>query len=366
VLDASIGGTLDTLEQALPPTPFTADLMADLRKAYQPGTGFARACAIWMETVLGPRGLVVFESDDAAAKPLVTSLFTAELASAPRTSQLATGAGQALEALGYHAQVQPAADAAALFTLGESRTAIKIIGGQCQAGAAGPVELDAFVARVRLAPDLVGPSVLLRPLVQDTLFPTVCYVAGPGELAYLAQLKTVYAAHGLPMPLVHTRASGTFLDSNAARFLSRNHLTFDTLQAQDEHALNDLLAAQLPAAVDEASQAAAQAITASLDILATAVVAIDATLEGAVRSASGRMQDDLKKLQGKILQAAKKKDDTLRRQFRHAQVQAFPEGTPQERLIGFVTFLNRVGPGLVDRILADMPPAAGQHWLVTL
>ena len=73
------------------------------------------------------------ESDDAAAKPLVTSLFTAELASAPRTSQLATGAGQALEALGYHAQVQPAADAAALFTLGESRTAIKIIGGQCQA-----------------------------------------------------------------------------------------------------------------------------------------------------------------------------------------------------------------------------------------
>ena len=95
-------------------------------------------------------------------------------------------------------------------------------------------------------------------------------------------------------------------------------------------------------------------------------MAIDATLEGAVRSASGRMQDDLKKLQGKILQAAKKKDDTLRRQFRHAQVQAFPAGTPQERLIGFVTFLNRVGPGLVDRILAEMPPAAGQHWIATL
>ncbi|MEQ1898371.1 MAG: bacillithiol biosynthesis cysteine-adding enzyme BshC [Vicinamibacterales bacterium] len=366
VLDASIGGTLDALERALPPTPFTAGLMADLRKAYQPETGFARACAIWIETVLGPRGLVVFESDDAGAKPLVTSLFTAELASAPRTSQLATEAGQALEALGYHAQVQPAADAAALFTLGESRTAIKVSGGHCQAGASAPVELGAFVARVRQAPDLVGPSVLLRPLVQDTLFPTVCYVAGPGELAYLAQLKTVYAAHDLPMPLVHTRASGTFLDSNAARFLSRNNLTFDTLQAQDERALNALLAAQMPAAVDEAAQSAAQTITTVMNALATAVPAIDATLEGAVRSASGRMQDDLKKLQGKILQAAKKKDETLRRQFRHAQAQAFPEGTPQERLIGFVAFLNRVGPGLVDRILTDMPPAVGQHWLVTL
>ena len=366
VLDASIAGTLAALEQALPPTPFTPGLMADLRNAYRPGTGVARACATWIETVLGPRGLVVFESDDAAAKPLVTSLFTAELASAPRTSQLATEAGRALEALGYHAQVQPAADASALFTLGESRTAIKVSGGHCQAGASAPVERDAFVARIRQAPHLVGPNVLLRPLVQDTLFPTVCYVAGPGELAYLAQLKTVYAAHGLPMPLIHTRASGTFLDSNAARFLSRNNLTFDRLQAQNEHALNTLLAAQMPAAVDDAAQTAAQAIATSMDALAIAVHAIDATLEGAVRSASGRMQDDLKKLQGKILQAAKKKDETLRRQFRHAQVQAFPEATPQERLIGFVAFLNRVGPGLVDRILADMPPAAGQHWLVTL
>ena len=366
VLDSSIVGTLAALEQALPSTPFTAGLLADLRTAYHPGTGFARACATWIETVLGPRGLVVFESDDPDAKPMVAGLFAAELTSAPRTSQLAAEAGQALEALGYHAQVQPAADATALFTLGESRTAIKVNGTECQAGASAPVERDAFVARIRQTPAAVGPNVLLRPLVQDTLFPTVCYVAGPGELAYLAQLKTVYAAHGLPMPLVHTRTSGTFIDSNAARFLARNSLTFDMLQAQDERALNDLLAAQMPEAVDEASQAATQAITASLDTLATAVVAIDATLEGAVRSASGRMQDDLKKLQGKILQAAKKKDDTLRRQFRHAQVQAFPAGTPQERLIGFVTFLNRVGPGLVDRILAEMPPAAGQHWIATL
>ena len=366
LLDGSIAGTLDALEQALPPTAFTAGLMADLRRAYRPGTGFARAYATWLETVLGPRGLVVFESDDPGAKPPVADLFAAELTSAPRTSQLAAEAGQALEALGYHAQVQPAADATALFTVGESRVAIKVSGTQCQAGASAPVERDAFAARIRQAPATVGPNVLLRPLVQDTLFPTVCYVAGPGELAYLAQLKTVYAAYDLPMPLVHTRASGTFLDSNAARFLSRNNLTFDMLQAQDERALNALLAAQMPAEVDEASQAAAQAITASLDALATAVMAIDGTLEGAVRSASGRMQDDLKKLQGKILQAAKKKDETLRRQFRHARVQAFPEGTPQERLIGFVAFLNRVGPGLVDRILAEMPPTAGQHWLVTL
>jgi uncharacterized protein YllA (UPF0747 family) len=79
------------------------------------------------------------------------------------------------------------------------------------------------------------------------------------------------------------------------------------------------------------------------------------------------MQDDIKKLQGKILQAAKRKDETLRRQFTRAQAQAFPGGHPQERAIGFVSFLNRVGPTLIDRLRNDLPLTEfGQHSLLTL
>ncbi len=56
------------------------------------------------------------------------------------------------------------------------------------------------------------------------------------------------------------------------------------------------------------------------------------------------MQDDVKKLQAKVLQAAKRKDETLRRQFKHAQAQAFPGGAPQERVVSVVSFLNKYGP----------------------
>ena len=68
-----------------------------------------------------------------------------------------------------------------------------------------------------------------------------------------------------------------------------------------------------------------------MDVLAQEVAQVDPTLEDAARSTLGRMQDDLKKLQGKVIQAAKRKDETLRRQFKHAQAQAFPGGHPQER-----------------------------------
>ena len=93
---------------------------------------------------------------------------------------------------------------------------------------------------------------------------------------------------------------------------------------------------------------------------------IDPTLEGAARSTLARMQDDLKKLHGKIIQAAKRKDETLRRQFKHAQAQAFPGGHPQEREVGFVYFLNKYGPALVDRLGDELPLDMGTHWVMTI
>ena len=207
---------------------------------------------------------------------------------------------------------------------------------------------------------------LLRPIVQDTIFPTVCYVAGPSELAYLGQLRSVYNAFGVPMPLVHQRATATIVDSNAMRFLSKHDISLEALRAQDEAALNELLIAQMPGSVEAAIQIAGDTLEQRMDALAGEVPRIDPTLEGATRSTLSRMQDDLKRLHSKIVQAAKRKDETLRRQFHHAQAQAFPGGHPQEREIGFVTFLNKYGPGLVDRLIDALPAEMGTHWVITI
>jgi len=224
----------------------------------------------------------------------------------------------------------------------------------------------ALLKRVIETPHAFSPNVVLRPLVQDTLFPTACYVAGPNELAYLGQLRRVYEAFAVPMPLIQPRASATILDANAMRFLGRYDIPVESLRAQDEAVLNEVLEAQLPPSLETSMEEAVNAVQQRLDRLATEVVQIDPTLEGATRSTLARMQDDLKKLNGKIIQAAKRKDETLRRQFRHAKEQAFPGGEPQERVIGFVYFLNKYGPALVDRLSRELPLDAGTHWVVTI
>ena len=364
-LDDAVVGALDETERVLPPTAFREDLLTELRRSYAPGTGMADAFGQWLEQVLGGRGLVVYDSSDARSKPLVSSVFARELSMPGQTVKLASLAGSDLIARGYHAQVHPQDDSAALFRIEGGRRAIRRQDGQFIVGDER-FPTDALLRQATERPTGFSPNVLLRPVVQDTIFPTICYVAGPNELAYLGQLRGVYQHFGVPMPLMYPRASATLLDSAAVRFLTKYKLPLEALQAQDEAALNELLRAQIPPVVEESFTVASQTIEQQMTRLVEAIPALDPTLEGAARSTLARMQHDLQTLHGKMIQAAKRRDETLRRQFIRARALAFPGGHAQERTIGFVSFLNQYGPALVERLDEELPLDLGRHWIVTI
>lgn len=364
-LSDAIDDALGALTDALPDTEFRQNLLDDLRASYRPGFGMAEAFGRWLERVLGPHGLVVYDSSDPAFKPLVRDLFTKEIANPGVTAGLAAKAGDALVSRGYHAQVQPTDGAISLFHLNDGREAIRAADGSVTLGNR-TLTLAELAALAREHPERFSPNVLLRPLVQDTIFPTICYVAGPNELAYLGQLRGVYEHFGVPMPLMYQRATATLVDSATIRFLSKYELPLTSLRAQDEAALNQLLQDQLPPTVEQALTSAGSVIGERMDSLALEVPQIDPTLEGAVRSTLGRMQQDLKSLHNKVIQAAKRRDETLRRQFQHAQALTFPHGHPQERELGFVWFLNRYGPALIDRLMEDVPLDMGTHQVLAI
>jgi bacillithiol biosynthesis cysteine-adding enzyme BshC len=364
-LDETVTPALGELAATLQSTEFTPRILETLKDAYRPGTGMAEAFGRWLEAALGARGLVVYDASDPAAKPLAASVFAREIEHAGETSRLAAEAGQALDARGYHTQVTPHADGLSLFHLNHSREPIRRSGGGFVVGDR-TYSREALLEEARQNPAHFSPNVLLRPIVQDTLFPTACYVAGPNELAYLAQLGRVYEAFGVPMPLIQQRATATIVDSNAMRFLTRHEVPLESLRAQDEAALNELLQSQLPPTIEASLQDAVRAVEERMEVVAREVVQLDATLEGATRSTLSRMQDDLKKLHGKVIQAAKRKNETLRRQFHHAQAQAFPGGHPQEREIGCVYFLNKYGSTLVDRLGDELTLDMGTHWVMTI
>ena len=365
-LDARVEQTIQELAAALPQTEFTTTVIDDLRAAWRPGVGMARAFATWIERLLGPHGLVVFESSDPAAKPLVADVFARELADARPHGAARGRGGRGARARGPCAASRAAGRQRGVVPSRRRPPTDPPPGRSLRRSAITPTRSRR--CRTQASTDAGGfsPNVLLRPLVQDTLFPTICYVAGPSELAYLGQLRGVYEAFGVPMPLIYPRASATLLDSGAARFLAKYSVPIEDLQPQDESALNRLLHSQLPAAVEQSLREAGTQIEQSMARVAAALPSLDPTLAGAAKTTMGKMEHELQALHNKIIHAAKRRDETLRRQFMRAQAQAFPQGHPQERTLAVIYFLTRYGPGLVDRLLEDLPLALGQHWIVML
>jgi bacillithiol synthase len=353
------------LGRALPATEFTGALLTQLAEAYTPGRTMADAFGRVLEHSLGRLGLVVFDASDPAAKPLVAGLFARALTPPGATSRLASEAGSALEARGYHAQVTASEQAAPLFAVDGGREPVRWQGETAVVGER-TIALATLAADAAAQPEGFSPNVLLRPVAQDTIFPTVCYVGGPAELAYFAQLKGIYQHFGVPMPLIAPRASATIVDSSALRTLARHDLPFAAFQRQDELTLNQLLERQLPREVETSFAEAAAALASRLEAVRHAAAVVDSTLDGAATSTLARMQHDLQTLHGKVVQAAKRKDETLRRQFRRTQAQLFPNGQPQERELGSVWLLNKYGPAAIDRLLDLLPLDYGHHWVLTI
>ena len=295
-LGREIEPAFDALAAALPETDFTAEVLGGLRRAYADESGLVAAFATWLEHLLGRHGLVVFDAADPAAKPLAADLFAREINSAGTSSSLARSAGDRLREAGFHAQVDPPANGVSLFLQDGDRRAFRIDGDRLRAGD-DALDRAEWLDRLRADAASFSPNVLLRPIVQDRLFPTVCYVAGPNELAYLAQLKPVYAHFGVPMPLFAPRLSATLVDPAVMKFLRRTEIPLASLQPQDESALNRLLGAQLPATVEQALHTAGDTIRDRMTAVAAAVAEVDPTLTGAAESTRGRMQRDLGNLQ---------------------------------------------------------------------
>jgi bacillithiol biosynthesis cysteine-adding enzyme BshC len=365
-LDDGIEAAIADLGAALAPTEFTPALLDDLGRCYGRGTGVADACARWIDRLLGSEGLVVVDASDPALKRLAADVFARELREPGLVTRLAREGGQRMRALGHEPQVDPDDAATGVFYLGDgARRPVRRRGDALIIGDERRAPSD-LAAEAEASPERFSPNVLLRPLVQDRIFPTVAYVGGPSELAYQAQLREAYVAFGVAAPLLESRATATLLDAAAARFLDRSGLSFDALQAQDESALNTLLANALPAGVESALEALDRQVAERIADVRDGAVRVDPTLAGAADTTLTRIREVVRTLHGKIVQAAKRKDETLRRQFHRTRALAFPDGVPQERRLGVAFAVNRYGPTIGRRLIDALPADSGRHYLLVL
>jgi uncharacterized protein YllA (UPF0747 family) len=206
----------------------------------------------------------------------------------------------------------------------------------------------------------------LRPVTQDFLLPTAAYVAGPAEIAYLAQAGVLYERLLGRMPVVLPRLSLTVLDSRAERLLNKYGLTAaDCFQAESD--LRSRIAGQLvPAGIEKQLKASEALIEKALADARGPLTSLDPTLGQALDNSSKKMRYQFGKIRAKAAAESLRRDSRAEGDAAYLANLIYPEGNPQERVFSVMSFLARYGDGFVDPVRAAVRPACLDHQILTL
>lgn len=361
----SVGALCDQLRSSLLPTEFTDSVFAIVRAACQPGMTFTKAFVYLWNVLLENSGLVFIDPHDTRFKKILTPLFERELMGGGRTSQLVIAQSEALENQ-YHAQVKPRSINLFLFHGGGRYPIEPHPDGYALKGTRQHFSVLQLQELLLQAPEAFSPNVVLRPLAQDTLLPTVAYVAGPSEIAYFAQLRPIYQELGIPEPILYPRASATVVEDRVDKVLERFSLDFADF-LQDIEFTKQRVAERLSnIRVDDAFASAQGELEAGFTRLRPILQSIDPTLQGPLDHALNKSVTGLSLLKEKAVAAQKRQHEISLRQIERASAALFPAGSLQERKLNIVYFLNKYGLEFIRWLQGELLIDRFRHQIIHL
>ncbi|MFZ0037285.1 MAG: bacillithiol biosynthesis BshC, partial [Candidatus Acidiferrales bacterium] len=186
--------------------------------------------------------------------------------------------------------------------------------------------------------------------VQDTLLPTVAYIGGPAEIAYMAQVEVVYAQLMNRMPAILPRPGFTLVPPHVARLLKKYGLSPSDI-FQGRQRLGAILAAgNLPRGLARRFERDEKALQKVLKGLEKPLGRLDKSLLGALGTAERKMLYQLAKLRRKTGKAEALRSGVLER---HEQIlfdSLFPQRGLQERSLCLLPFIASFGTELLDEL----------------
>ena len=364
-LTEGISAQLDRLESLLPSSDARTQLLGDLRAAYQPGATWSHSFGQFLTRLFGRWGVILLDPMDGAIHQLAAPIYQKALASAGELrSRLQERSSEMVKA-GFHAQVFIGDDSTLLFAERQGNRlpvhSAGPAGKQFSIGDGPSASRSELEKEIEKQPLNFSANVLLRPLMQDMLLPTIAYVAGPSELAYLGQAQVLYSAFGRPMPAVFPRSGFTLVDHRVERWMEKYQVSVEDIWQGEEHVSRRVASTAFAEGWSERFDQMQVGMSDLLSRLRKDIEILDPTLLDALNHAEEKMQHQIEKLKGKLTRSALSRSEVLARHEQALLHAITPEKELQERLVSGVYFLGRAGYELLERLLEQIPADTSDH-----
>jgi bacillithiol synthase len=352
---ALTGLEAELLSQLPPEVPAT------FRDAYTSSATLSEATRRLATSLFGAHGLVCIDADRPALKQALQPLLEKEIKEQFSNQQVQATNGR-LTAAGYKPQVY--SRPLNLFFLTDEGKRERLEpdaapGADCtQVTVRGTARCHSQAELLALAaaePERFSPNVVLRPVYQEILLPNLAYIGGGAEVAYWFQLKDVFAALGVPYPIVLPRNSALYLSrANAGKLAKLGLDTLDIFKPLAE--LKKQVGAQL--GQEEISLAAQQqALAAAFEQVQALAQRLDPTLVKSVAAEAQKAAGSLTGLEKRLSKAAEAKHETAYAQITALKDKLFHGGGLQERTDNVLSILLN-NPSFIEQLLACFEPLA--------
>jgi len=338
-----------------------------LIECYAPKETYGSAFAKLFTRLFAGFGVILLDGSDPELDQIASPLYHAAINRAPELNQVLLRRDEELRAAGYHQQVRITETSTLLFAIRDGAR-IPIHSGLQDDFAIGDENLsrEHLAALADSSPQSFSPNVLLRPVLQDYLLPTLAYVGGAAEVAYFAQAGALYETLlGRVSPII-PRFSATLIEQKSQALLDKYHLAFPDVfhgpEGLREKIGSNLLPPNLQASFDQAAVAVERSMTAVRQSLAQ----LDKTLIESAEHAESKMLYQITNLHSRAARAELRQSEIVQRHAELLSNALYPDKTLQEREFGGIYFLAKQGRELLRELLAVLHPDCLDHQLITL
>jgi bacillithiol biosynthesis cysteine-adding enzyme BshC len=361
----SIEQVFQHLQSELLPTEFTPKVLELFRSAYRPGTTLSQAFVYLLNVLLENSGMIFLDPNTPEIKHLLAPIFEKELTGVSKSCQLVVSQSERLEQ-NYHAQVKPRSINLFLHQPGGRFGIEPHPDGFALKGSRQHFTNEEMLDLLKRSPEFFSPNVVLRPLCQDTLLPTISYVAGPAEIAYFAQFKLLYEHFDIPEPIIYPRPSLTVIEERVQKIIDKFDLNL--LQIfQEKELIKQFVTQQISDfKIEPLFTDTAGTIEESLDSLRSGLEKIDPTLVPALENTLAKIAAHLSVLKEKTAAAQARQNETALRQIDRVSDSIFPLSSLQERKINLIYFLNKYGLEFVRWLHQEIEIDRFKHQVVSI
>ena len=353
-IDDGISMVVNELLAALAPTGFSDGVRSHIETTWRAGNSLGRAFGETITYLFSSHGLIVLDPLDLDLKRLAAPIYKLAVERSDEMVRAIASRNRELETVGYHSQVKVEDDYFPLFWHDENggRTSIR----KDRSGAfRTKTQRDQFTREELLSlaehdPQRLSPGVMLRPVVQDYLLPTVAYFGGGAEIAYFAQNSAAYEVLERPVTPIFHRQSFTVIEPKGSRTIEKLSLGYNDLFKQPESVIMEWSAKHLDPKTAAIFSSAEEAVNTELHRIDQLLAELDPTLLNNAATRRRKMLYHIGALRKKALLAFGRKNGDAERRILELFDAVMPDGHLQERSINVFYFINRYGPEFMKRI----------------